>query len=207
MKKLSLTNTEVSKLRELYQTELKKAFERVEHLTAILNKLDAEMEVNDLLSEDSPAKSVGKKKISTKKAESKSSPKAVKQPKPAEIKKDVSAKPKSKRGRKPGVKKSVKSTTGSKKIKWNDVVLDAIIRRGSPMLSPSITEEVFKTLKTKLGDKKRVKNTVSGTLSKLVTTEKKLKTHKLPGSRNKLYGLPEWFDQNGELLPDFKRKG
>ncbi|MFO8023377.1 MAG: hypothetical protein R6U65_12985, partial [Perlabentimonas sp.] len=152
MKKLSLTNTEVSKLRELYQTELKKAFERVEHLTAILNKLDAEMEVNDLLSEDSPAKSVSKKKISTKKAETKSSPKAVKQPKPAEIKKDVSTKPKSKRGRKPGAKKSVKSTTGSKKIKWNDVVLDAIIRRGSPMLSPSITEEVFKTLKTKLGD-------------------------------------------------------
>ncbi|MFP4556551.1 MAG: hypothetical protein ACLFNU_06750 [Bacteroidales bacterium] len=203
MKKLALTNTEVIKLRELYQNELKKAFEKVEHLTAVLNKLDAEMEVNELLSEDTPSKPPSKKGVATKKSVSKPPKKSVKQTKPAEVKKEDSSKPKSKRGRKAGVKKSIKGAAGAKKIKWNDVVLDTIKSKGIPMLSSTITEEVFKTLKAKQSDKGRVKNTVSGTLSKLVTAENKLKTYKLEGSRNKLYGLPQWFNEKGELLPEF----
>ena len=208
MKKISLTNTEFTQLREVYKVELKKAYERVEHLSAILAKLDEEKEVAE---EKSEAKIIKLPKAKTTKAKTKLVPKPKVAAKPNAVQQEKktksTVKAKVTRGRKPSaLKQRVKKQIGSKTYKWNDFVLETIKDNGAPMLTLNIAESAMSKLKTKESEKAKVKSAISATLSKLVTTDKMLGTHKIEGSRQKLYGLPEWFDSKGNLLPEFMPK-
>jgi hypothetical protein len=243
MKKLTLTNAEFSHLREIYQTELEKAQKRIEHLSAILKKLDSDNEVS-FSSEAQPLKGTNKKTLGThvnpaarsivKGAGAK---KAVKiddivvadplheeKPKRGRRPKAVAeVKPKSTRGRKPKAssdakiktlvakkprktRKLIKKGVGKKKVKWNDFIVDYLTKTGAAKLSSEITREAVSGFKIKESDKPRVRLVISGILSKLVTADKVLRTKKIEGSREKLYGLANWFNENGELLPSHSPK-
>ncbi|MDD3568040.1 MAG: hypothetical protein PHT92_06525 [Bacteroidales bacterium] len=191
MKKLSLTNTEFNHLREIYLSELEKALKRVEHLSAILKKIDADF---DPPKEEELAAQYQKLKSTKPAAE-----KAAAAPKRKSTTKGSGKRKATTRIRKPIVDKG----RGKDKVKWNDFVLRAISDKKSPSLSSEIYDLALKEFKVSQDDAPKVKRVISGALSKLVTMEKKLQTQKLPNSREKWYGLPEWFDEKGELKPEF----
>ena len=215
MKKLSLTKAEYSALRQLYQDELDKAQRRIEHLVSVLKKMDTDFDEPEITIPNE----VKKAPVKVEKVKSKGRPKKVekkpetRKPKVAAkavvvkeektsqpFKKVVAKKTTQKRGRKPlGVRKPIKKGTGGPKEKWNDFVLNSISQAGKPVLSTVVTNEAFEKFKVSEAEKPRVKQVISGALSKLVTTEKKLKAKKLEGSREKLYGLPNWFDAESNV--------
>lgn len=191
MKKISFTNSEVQHLRDIYQDELNKAIKRIEHLSAVLEKIDANFESAAVPVIEEIKKAIAKpvilpvkksaKKISTK-------PK-LEQAKPAVTRKK---------------RKLIKRGSGKSKVQWNDFVLDTIAKIKKPVKSSDLTNEAVVAFKAKDVDVPRLKQAVSVALSKLVTTEKKLIAKKLDGSREKMYGLKEWYDDKGNLLKDFK---
>ena len=138
-------------------------------------------------------------------------------------KQELAVKPKQKRGRKPkpvveqkvlakrgrkprGVSKPIKKSTRGKAIKWNDFIINEFNSKRTVALSSDLVKEAVDKLKVKEQDVPRVKQVISGMLSKLVNADKLLKAQKIPGSREKLYGLTEWFDEKGILLPEFAKK-
>lgn len=190
MKKLSLTNSEFNHLRDIYLSELDKALKRVEHLTAILKKIDTDfdppkedelVEQYQQIKKAKPAvkeSSAPKRKVSTKR---------------------VAKNKTSKKTRKPIVNKG----SGKNKVKWNDFVINTIKERNAPILSSELSEIALKHFDVSEADVPKVKRVISGALSKLVTMENKLIAQKLPDSRVKKYGLVEWFDAKGNLKPEF----
>ncbi|PKP39058.1 MAG: hypothetical protein CVT98_03495 [Bacteroidetes bacterium HGW-Bacteroidetes-15] len=252
MKKLTLTNAEFLHLKELYQTELEKAHQRIEHLSAILKKLDAGIETVDTI--EAKSTKVTKNNDLHLDAEIKNRPKRGRKPnvnvedplakpklprgrRPKEVAleekpilkrgrkpKDTiqQEKPKLKRGRKPKsqnllpeavgiqkpkrVKRAIKKGVGKKKVKWNDFIIDFLAKRNMPQLSSDITKEAVTHFKIKESNVPRVRLVISGVLSKLVSTDKKLKTQKQVGSREKLYGLNDWFNEEGNLLPNYAKQ-
>lgn len=182
MKKITLTKAEAQHLREIYEEELKKAIERVEHLTSILKKIGPDLSIPEI-----PEKIA----VEDAKAFLAKEPKAKKEVKT--VSKTVAKVRTSKRKtRKPGAKKG--------KVKWNDFVFNTVEKIGKPVKSAEIADEVVKELKTHGSDVSRVSQTVSVALSKLVTAEKRLVAKKVEGVRQKEYGLPEWYDSEGNLL-------
>lgn len=240
MKKLTLTNAEFSHLREIYQSELEKAQKRIEHLTAILKKLDSGIEAG-FSSEANLPKETNKKvsgtqvKPSARKAAGtqkavkideivisdsiqEEKPRRGRKPKPV-----AEVKPKSTRGRKPKAatdvniktlaakkprktRKPIKKGVGKKKVKWNDFIFNYLSNANVAKLSSEITKEAVSNFKIKESDVPRVRLVISGILSKLVTADKVLRTKKIEGSREKLYGLTDWFNEKGELLPTYLPK-
>lgn len=252
MKRLTLTNAEFLHLKELYQTELEKAQQRIEHLSAILKKLDAGIETVDPIEsksnkgtknidlnveteiKDKPRRG-RKPKVNLEVPQVKPKlprgrkPKAVALEEKPKLKrgrkpKDTiqQEKPKLKRGRKPKsqnlvqeavgiqkpkrVKRAIKKGVGKKKVKWNDFIIDFLTKRNMPQLSSDITKEAVTHFKIKESNIPRVRLVISGVLSKLVSTDKKLKTQKQEGSREKLYGLNDWFNEEGNLLPSYTKQ-
>lgn len=236
MKKLTLTNAEYAHLKEIYQAELEKAQSRIEHLTAILKKLDSGF-VSESKDEIVPIQKPKQEQFPVNLAEK---PRRGRKPKQKE---EVDLfKPKSKRGRKPKspekiiespktargrkpnntsesevvaevkavrtkkrVKKPIKKGVGKKKVKWNDFILNLISTRNNALLSTEITNEAATHFKIKDADLPRMRLVISGALSKLITNEKKLQAEKIEGAREKYYGLTEWFDSTGKLLPNYSR--
>lgn len=187
MKKITLTKAEAQHLREIYQDELNKSIKRIEHLSAILKKLDVDFTPPEVPIIEAKGKVVSQPKISSVEKSAK----------------EISAKskteqPKTKATR--NKKKPIKKGSGRSKVRWNDFVLDAIAKIERPVKSSELTNEAVIAFKTKEADVPRVKQAVSVALSKLVTTEKKLIANKLEGTREKEYGLKEWYDDKGALL-------
>ncbi|MDD2279753.1 MAG: hypothetical protein PHD06_01720 [Bacteroidales bacterium] len=191
MKKISFTKSEVQNLRDIYQDELNKAIKRIEHLSAVLEKIDANFEAPAVPVIEEIKKTIAKPVVSpVKKSAKKISPKPkLEQAKPAVTRKK---------------RKPIKRGSGKSKIQWNDFVLDTIAKIKKPVKSSDLTNEAVVAFKAKEADVPRLKQAVSVALSKLVTTEKKLIAKKLEGSREKMYGLKEWYDDKGNLLKDFK---
>jgi hypothetical protein len=223
MKKLNLTNAEFANLREIYVNELEKTQKRLEHLQSVLKKLEVDLEeetivpdklkniVKDVVKVQGKSNTKRPKKVLSKPAKASKSNALTE--KTVDVKNEIVTatkiddKPKAKRGRKPkGEQKPLKRGTGKSKVKWNDFVMDTLKRLNAPSLSSNIAAEAVYKFKTPQADIGRVKLVISGALSKLVNTEKKLLTQKIPGSREKLYGLREWFNDKGELLPEYSKK-
>lgn len=217
MKKLTLTNAEYIHLKEIYQTELEKAQKRIEHLTAILKKLETGVlsSTSDELKPDVNTKD----KVILPSVNPDDKPRRGRKPK-AKVEVSIQ-KPKSRRGRKPKsdkelkaledntlapkrrIKKPIKKGVGKKKVKWNDFIMNFITNSNVAHLSSDITKKAAEHFKIKEGDFPRMRLVISGALSKLVTNEKKLQAEKIEGSREKYYGLTEWFDENKKLLPKY----
>jgi hypothetical protein len=221
MKKLALTNSEISHLREIYEAELEKTQMHLEHLVSVLKKINSsadlsaeevvekkslksnktQSEQNLKLVIEKPSKQT--KKVIVKQTEQKDAPKIIKG---VEKEKLPLIKSPGKRGRKPkGVSVPLKKGVGKNKVKWNDFVINTLTKLNTPSLSSQITAEAVSKFKTPQSDLSRVRLVISGALSKLVNSEKKLLTQRVPGSREKLYGLREWFNEQGELLPEYTR--
>jgi hypothetical protein len=204
MKKLSLSNAEVQHLRDIYQEELEKSIKRIEHLSAILKKIDADFVAPEVpvVEEIERAKKMATapKTKPAVKAKAKSTP-TLKSPKAPAVKPKVT-KAKTKTTRKP--RKPIKRGSGKSKVKWNDFVLNTLSKAKKPIKSAEFANEALAAFKPKEADVPRLKQAISATLSKLVTTDKKLLANKLEGTREKTYGLKEWYDDKGNLLPDFK---
>ncbi|HDP55425.1 MAG TPA: hypothetical protein ENN24_07100, partial [Bacteroidetes bacterium] len=126
MKKLSLSNADVQRLRDIYQEELEKSIKRIEHLSAILKKIDAdfvapEVPVIEEIERVKKMSTTRKPKLAVKaKTESTST---VKSPKAATVKSKV-AKAKTKETRK--LRKPIKRGSGKSKVKWSDFVLNTL---------------------------------------------------------------------------------
>lgn len=191
MKKISLTKTEAQHLRSIYQDELNKAIKRIEHLSAILKKLDADFTPPEVPMIEEPKKTIVLPKVSS--AE--------------KLAKKTSAKPKIEQVKAKATRKKrepIKRGRGKSKVKWNDFVINTLAKIEKPVKSSEITNEAIVAFKTKEADIPRVKQAVSVALSKLVTTEQKLIASKLEGTREKEYGLKEWYDDKGNLLQKFQ---
>lgn len=191
MKKISLTKTETQHLRSIYQDELNKAIKRIEHLSAILKKLDADFTPPEIPIIEETGKAIAQFKISSAK----------------KIAKKTSAKPKIEHAKTKTTRKKrkpIKRGSGKSKVKWNDFVINTLAKIEKPVKSSEITNEAVVAFKTKEADIPRVKQAVSVALSKLVTTENKLIANKLEGTREKEYGLKEWYDDKGNLLQEFQ---
>lgn len=192
MKKLTLTNAEFTHLREIYLVELEKAQKRIEHLSAILSKIDLEydpnVEIEPLEVERKPTEKLTRKKTAR------------------QIGEVTVTKPKSKKTVKKSKETRKAINKGKAKIKWNDFVMNTIIDRNTPTLSSEIQALAISKFKIKENDVQRVKQVISGALSKLVTVEKKLNTQKIHGSRVKWYGPVGWFGENSQFLPEYQEK-
>lgn len=187
MKKLTLTNAEFSHLREIYLVELEKAQRRIEHLSAILMKIDSEFDPNadvEVLEGEEVA-------VRGKKSRKKASY-------------VIGEKRKPRRASKP--RKPITKRSGDDNIKWNDFVFNTIIEKNEPALSSEIQKLAITKFEIQEEDVPRVKQVISGALSKLVTLEKKLRTQKVPGSREKWYGPVSWFAKDGGFLPEYQAK-
>jgi hypothetical protein len=230
MKKITLTSAELSQLLDLYRSELDKAQKRVDHITGILKKLsaeglahaqDSETELHVFPEKEIKVKPVKKEKIAkiktakgpqikeTAKSIAKVAVKAKAKPSVKSIASEqpIVEKKTSTRGRKPkSVRKPIKKGTGKKKIKWNDFVLETIAKAEKPINSTQISKEAQEKFKISNSDFGRVKMVIAGTISKLLNADKKIKNHKVSGSRGKAYGLNEWFNEKGEILPQFTEK-
>jgi len=270
MKKITLTDVEISHFREFYQAELDKAKKRIATLTSILGKLGElkdkeEDEVNKLLeSNKAAAKKVAKpavkktgkrgrpKKVKTETpvAEKKNEVKKVSKTKPKtakaksakaipEVEKLEDTKPaiaKKKAGRpakkaqsikakvaKPAIaktakkkpartkkaktsRKPLKKSYGSKKVKWNDFVVDAISKSNKFLHSSDIVNEAITRFNVPEVNKDRVRMVIAGTLTKMATKDKQLSTFKKPKVRGSFYGLPQWVDEKGDIIPEMNEK-
>lgn len=205
MKKLTLTNADFIHLRDIYMDELGKIQKRAEHIKSILQKIDVDYEPSpeeELIAYNpTNQKTSG---VNSKKATSKLSTSKAENATKASKKRSAAGKPvkQTKQTRKPLVNKG----KGRSKVRWNDFVLQEIVEQNAPLLSSDISGRAITRFGAKEDDAPRIKRVVSGCLSKLVSVEKKLKTQKVPNSREKWYGLVEWFDSEGNLLREYHNK-
>jgi len=103
-------------------------------------------------------------------------------------------------------RKPLKKGRGSKKMKWNEIVVDVIKNADTLLDMNSIAQKASEKLKMTEANFDRVKSSIATTLTKLAKTDKKLMVHKKAGSRARFYALPQWHSDSGELLPEYKKK-
>ncbi|MDX9845454.1 MAG: hypothetical protein RBT74_00610 [Tenuifilaceae bacterium] len=187
MKKLTLTNAEFSHLREIYLVELEKAQRRIEHLSSILMKIDSEFDPN------ADVEVLEAEEVVTRGKKTRRKTSYV-----------IGDTRKPRRASKP--RKPISRGAGDDKVKWNDFVFNTIVEKNAPTLSSEIQQLAITTFQIQESDVPRVRQVISGALSKLVTLEKKLRTQKVPGSREKWYGPVSWFGGDGSLLPEYQAK-
>ncbi len=259
MKKISLTQSEIDNLKELYQSEIGRAQRRIESLKSILKKIEKEnlsiepeekivkkrgrkpkVTVAQTLQEtpSSPKKRGRKPKNTTVAAEAAKEPKKRgRKPKNADASAEVVQEIK-KRGRKPKAKpaeenvkktkttrknikpihppkkrkkskslrKSLKQAVDGEKIKWIDLILSIFKKSNSLLNSNALTIAAIEKLNLPEVEKDRVRMAVATNLTKLTKYDKKIVKYIPEGSKTAVYGLAEWFNENGSLRPEYQER-
>lgn len=141
-----------------------------------------------------------KKAVVTKVVTTKESKRALKSAK-AEIAK---AKIDSKKSESNG-KKGRKKSADSKKSQYESFILNLISKQGKLLSSKAIFDAVEKEFKVTAADYSKMKATVTVILSK-EKANGQLKDMNQTGTKAKLYGISEWFDDKGKLKDSSKLK-
>ena len=135
--------------------------------------------------------------ITKKAAKATKKPKVEKLAKPAKIKKEVA---KASKPLKPGRKKSEKP----KKSNWTASILEILEKRGKVLSSKEILDQIMLNQKIADADRAKTRSIITGSLSDLKLETKRIKSLAVPGQKGELYGLSLWYDENGNLLEQFK---
>lgn len=93
-----------------------------------------------------------------------------------------------------------------KKPIWVPFVLNTIKENDTLLQSKTLTKIAIEKFKVKESDNQKTRRSVSTTLKDQEKKTKKLKSYSIDGVRGKYYGLPEWFDNKGELSEKYKEK-
>jgi hypothetical protein len=101
--------------------------------------------------------------------------------------------------------KGRKKSTDSKKSQYESFILGIITKQGKLLTSKVIFDSVEKEFKVPAADYSKMKATVTVILSK-EKANGQLKDMAQPGTKAKLYGISEWFDNNGNLKDSSKLK-
>jgi preprotein translocase subunit SecD len=236
MKKISLTETEVNELLDLYQSEIDRAQRRISNLKTIIKKLSEGSAIESSTEKPVKVKSKRGRKpnarpieakvvVETKEAKKVKDEVIVPEPKERGRKKkfvELKAEPK-KRGRKKKVviakatpkirgrktkslRKPIKGGKGENKVKWNDFIVETIKAKNSLMLASSLTQAALEKFQIPASDRDRVRMAISTTLTKMANKDKVLTTHSEKGIRGAFFGLASWFNDKGKLNSEYKKK-
>ena len=233
MKKISLSESEVNDLLDLYQSEIDRAQRRINNLKTIIKKLSTGNTPEQAIEKPAKVKSKrGRKpkvrlidaKVEVEAKETKKVEAIVPEPKKRGRKKkvvEVKAKPAKrgrkkkviipavpkKRGRKPKtLHKPIKGGTGEKKVKWNDFIVETITSKNSLMLASSLTQAALEKFQIPANDRDRVRMAISTTLTRMVNKDKVLQTHSEKGIRGAFFGLTSWFNDKAQPNGEYKKK-
>lgn len=112
-----------------------------------------------------------------------------------------------KKVRKPAARKSSKKGLKSvKRANWTEFVLDSMAEFEKPFSSKELLNLAIERLEipAEMHDKSRM--SIAACLSNLASKRGKVKIFSMPDSKTQVYGLPEWFDENGILADAYVQK-
>jgi hypothetical protein len=95
--------------------------------------------------------------------------------------------------------------TGVVHSKWNMFILDLLKKKNAPVTYPELEEAAMKKFKMTAAKKNVLRTSLAISLTNLRKKYKVLKDFRVPGSRNKFFGLSNWFIGD-EILPAFAPK-
>jgi hypothetical protein len=116
-----------------------------------------------------------------------------------------------KRGRKK-VRKPVVRKTGKKGLKsvkranWTEFVLDSMSEFEKPFSSKELLNLAIERLEIPSEMHEKSRMSIAACLSNLASKRGKVKIFSMPDSKTQVYGLPEWFNENGDLAEAFVQK-
>jgi len=100
--------------------------------------------------------------------------------------------------------KLIKEQTDDSSYKWTQFIVDTLNKTKRVLTAKEFIRYATTTFNIPKHEIASVRNSLSPTLSNLARKQKSLKTVIKKGQRGKSYGLANWFNDEGELIADFK---
>ncbi|MDO9512008.1 MAG: hypothetical protein Q7J34_09630 [Bacteroidales bacterium] len=229
MKQINLTENEANELKEFYILKLEKTKRRLAHFQSILAKFEETespikskrgrpkkiTSVEEIPETPKPKKSVKKiakkteKVIAISEAEVIAEPKKRGRPKKVYTAEEIALnnkKAKALARKKAGKKTKKNPKKPSTKANWTEFIMNTIIDTSRPITAKAMHDTAVKTLNIAPEMQKKSNMSVAACMSNLARKTGKLKTYAAEGLKNQFYGLPEWFEENGDLKSEFMSK-
>lgn len=197
MIKIEFTPQQVEELKIFYVLELDKIQKRAQEISGIIAKLGA---TPNTLQETAIIKP--EKRSYVKKT------KVVATQPPTEEKKYKPVKPKrSSRTRKPIAKKNivaVENTEPTTKYNFTEFIKETLVKQNRVLTAKELTLFAIKNFEIQKDDARATRNNVSSILSRLAKGGKELRSIQKENIVGRSYGLTTWFDDNNQLISEFK---
>jgi len=104
------------------------------------------------------------------------------------------------------IKPQKRNTSKTRKSKWFTLILGLLKQRNYPITFNDIIKEAIYKYNIPIDKFKNVKASLINCIFRLKTFKKKIRNIKIPGKKQKYIGLSTWFDKNGELKEEYKKK-
>lgn len=184
MKTITFSNEEIRELIKFYEDELRKTEERLNTISAIIQKLNSSLD--DSTSE---VEIEGTKEQASVTAKS---------PKPATSAKskatETAEEQSQKRGMKPSTKKA-RQEVNLKKLDWENFFYEQLKKKGDVMSISEFSDAAYDYFKLHMHKEKNVNYKIRTELNKLVNNNKLYKD-RLSGVKGFAYGLPDFFKES-----------
>ncbi|NOY36892.1 MAG: hypothetical protein GXO83_04890 [Chlorobi bacterium] len=107
---------------------------------------------------------------------------------------------------KPAVKKVSRRKKPGPKAIWGNFILKRLRQLNRPVTYNDLIKDAM--LFFKLGDNKKdaVRQAIMNSAFRLRNKQGKLATYRKPGTKEKYVGLKKWFDSQGKLLSEYKKR-
>lgn len=227
MKQFNLTETEASELREFYILELERTKRKMAHIQSILSKFS-----DDAFPEkgkrgrpkknkyDAIAEGISDTQLIDRKANKSLKhyrdeettetliPKRKGRPKKVLSAEEIKNKAKKERAKKnKKAKKDKKSGTPQMGgAKWTRFIMNKITGSGKPFTAKAMHEEAIVEMNIAPEFYRKSTMSIAACMSNMARKTGKLKTYAAEGLKNQFYGLPEWFEENGDLKQEYIAK-
>ncbi len=109
--------------------------------------------------------------------------------------KTTAAKKKSKRKKKPGPKAI-----------WGNYILKRLRQLDRPVTYTELIQDALLFFKLPVSQKDVVRQAIMNSAFRLRNKQNKVNTFRKEGTKEKYIGLKKWFDTEGKLLPEYKKK-
>lgn len=179
---MKFSNSELESMRRFYENELRNTLDKLEHIQTVLAKLGEDKFSIDIQINRKPfsieASGTDTLDTTTKEAPTK--------------KKVAIAKTKGKK-------------RGPKAI-WGNYILKRLRQADKPMTYQEMIDDAIAQFKIAPENHHKMKQAIVNSAFRLRNLQDRIDTFALAGKREKYMGLKKWFDENGNIVPEYKNR-
>ncbi len=103
-------------------------------------------------------------------------------------------------------KKSKRKKKPGPKAIWGNYILKRLRQLDRPVTYSELIQDALLFFKLPVAKKNIVRQAVMNSAFRLRNKQNKVKTFRKEGTKEKYIGLNKWFDNEGNLLPEYKKK-